>query len=217
MNTAKHQRVVIWGAGGHAKVVAEILRARGIEIVGFVDDINLGRRHEPFCGATVLGGRDEFEKRQHNGLLSVIIGFGANTRRLSAGQLVKSLGFMLVSAIHPSAIVAPDVVVGAGSMVAAGVVINPGSTIGESAIVNTSAIVDHDCTLDDGVHVGPGVNIAGHVHLGRCAWIGIGATVIDHKRIGEGAIVGAGAVVIDDVPDGVVVAGVPARILACGK
>lgn len=205
--------MVIWGAAGHAKVVADILRANGSEVVGFIDDVNPGRSGEPFCGATVLGRRDELDGLRKRGVSNAIVGFGDNTRRLLAGGVLESLGFELVSAIHPSVVLASDAVVGTGSVLAAGVVINPGSSVGRLAIVNTSAIVDHDCVISHGVHVGPGANIAGHVHVGRAAWIGIGATIIDHKRIGAGSIVGAGAVVIEDVPEGVVVVGVPARIL----
>ena len=206
-------RVIIWGASGHAKVIADILRGSGSEVVGFIDDINPERRGEQFCGATVLGGRDDLNELRLSGVSQVIIGFGDNARRLAAGEDAESLGFILVTAIHPSAVVASDVVVGPGSVLAAGAIINPGSVLGRLVIVNTGATVDHDCLIADGVHVGPGVNIAGHVQIGCRTWIGIGAKIIDHRRIGAGSIVGAGAVVVDDVPDGVVVVGVPARIL----
>jgi sugar O-acyltransferase (sialic acid O-acetyltransferase NeuD family) len=206
-------RVLIWGAGGHAKVIAEILRLSGHEVVGFIDDINQGRRGEPFAGATVIGGSDDLTRVRQSGVSHAIIGFGDNVRRCESGEIAKARGFVLTTAIHPSVILGADTVVGEGSVLAAGAVINPGARLGRSVIVNTSATIDHDCIIADGVHVGPCANIAGHVTIDSCAWIGIGATIIDHKHIGAKSIVGAGAVVVDDVPAGVVVAGVPARFL----
>ena len=126
---------------------------------------------------------------------------------------MKDYGFQLIKAIHPSAIIGSDVTVGEGSLVAAGAVINASTKIGKCGIINTCASVDHDCVISDGVHIGPGCRVAGDVTVGKYAWLGIGATVIDKRSIGQGSVVGAGAVVIGDVPDAVVVTGVPARTL----
>jgi UDP-N-acetylbacillosamine N-acetyltransferase len=205
--------VLIWGAAGHAKVVADILRRNAYTICGFLDEKIPDRQGQSFCGATVLGDANQLQKVYESGVRNAIVAFGDNMRRLAVGELLEERGFELVSAIHPSAVIAPDALVGSGSMVAAGAVVAPGAVIGRCAILNTAATVDHDCTIADGVHIGPGAHIAGHVQVGRCAWIGIGGTIIDRKRIGAWSIVGAGAVVIEDVPDRVLVAGVPARIV----
>jgi sugar O-acyltransferase (sialic acid O-acetyltransferase NeuD family) len=205
-------KVIIWGAGGHAKVVADILLHTGFTLAGLIDEARPIRRPAMFGGTMVLGGATELAGAYASGIRQGIVGFGDNARRLVAGETLVSHGFDLVCAIHPSAVLGTDTSIGAGSMIAAGAVVNPSAVIGRCVIVNTRASVDHDCVVHDGVHVGPGANIAGHVEIGVGAWIGIGATVIDRKRVGAGSIVGAGAVVVTDVPAGVVVMGVPARM-----
>ena len=206
-------KIVIWGAAGHAKVVADILRQTEFDVVGFLDDTNPDRRGESFCEATVLGDANQLQKIYESGVRKAIVAFGDNMRRLAVGELLEERGFELITAIHPSAVIAPDALVGPGSMVAAGAVVGPGAVIGRCAILNTAGTVDHDCTIVDGAHIGPGAHIAGHVQVGRCAWIGIGGTIIDRRRVGARSIVGAGAVVIEDVPERVLAAGVPARIV----
>ena len=210
-------KIVIWGAAGHAKVVADILRQTEFDVVGFLDDTNPDRRGESFCEATVLGDANQLQKIYESGVRKAIVAFGDNMRRLAVGELLEERGFELITAIHPSAVIALDALIGPGSMVAAGAVVCPGTEIGRCGILNTAATVDHDCTIADGAHIGPGAHIAGHVQVGRCAWIGIGVTIIDRKRIGARSIVGAGAVVIEDVPDRVLVAGVPAKIIKSVK
>jgi UDP-N-acetylbacillosamine N-acetyltransferase len=211
------ENVLIWGAAGHAKVVADILRRNAYTICGFLDETTPDRRGESFCGATVLGNANQLEKIYESGVRKAIVAFGDNVRRLAVGELLEERGFELITAIHPSAVIAPDALIEAGSVVAAGAVVGPGTQIGRCGILNTAATVDHDCIVADGAHIGPGAHIAGHVQVGRCAWIGIGVTVIDRKRIGASSIVGAGAVVIEDVPDRVLVAGVPARVIKSVK
>jgi UDP-N-acetylbacillosamine N-acetyltransferase len=206
-------KIIVWGAGGHAMVVADILNvAGGHEIVGFVDDSDPRRHGQAFSGATVVGGREQLPRLRAQGVSHVIFGFGDNSARLRLGALVKEQGFALATAIHPSSVVARGVTVGAGSVIAAGAILNPGVRVGENVIVNTAASVDHECIIEDGVHVSPGAHLGGACHVGRGAWIAIGATVVPRIRIGESSIVGAGAVVLDDVPPGVIVYGVPARV-----
>jgi UDP-N-acetylbacillosamine N-acetyltransferase len=205
-------RVVIWGASGHAKVAAGILRAAGFEISGFIDEINPDRRGEIFCGSLVCDTWQDLINFQQNGINNIIIAFGNNKQRYEKGLFAEALGFNLINAIHRSAVIAEDITIGAGSLVAAGAIVNPGSTIGRLAIINTAASVDHDCVIGEGVHIGPGVRIAGHVTVGKCAWLGIGSTVIDKVRIGANSMVAAGAVVIADVQEAVLVAGVPAKV-----
>lgn len=206
-------KIVVWGASGHARVVADILRIRKeYQIVGFLDNINLQRSNTEFCDSKVLGGEEQLNQLLGQGINKLIFGFGNCSARLRLAELVKIKGFQLVTAIHPNSIIASDVIIALGTVVAAGAVINSNSLIGENVIINTSSSVDHDCTVGDGVHICPGAHLGGQVTIGRGSWIGIGACVIDHISIGNESVIGAGAVVIDDIPDNVIVYGNPARI-----
>ena len=208
------QKLVIWGTSGHALVLADIIRLRGeYEIVGFLDDVNLERHNTDFCGASVLGGRDQLDLLPRMGVQDLLLGFGDCLARLRIAEMLYARGFHLVNAIHPQAIIAQGVQVDPGSVIMAGAVVNAGSRIGENVIINTCASVDHECVIEKGAHICPGVHLAGRVMVGKAAWVGIGATVIDNVRIGERAFIGAGAVVLDDIPDGFVAYGVPAKVI----
>ena len=205
--------LVVWGASGHARVVADIIRlSNEYDIVGFLDDVHPERCGTEFCGARVLGGRETLDDLRRQGVQHLILGFGDNRARLTLVNLVRAEGFCLATAMHPRATIAADVTIGRGTVVAAGAVINPGTRIGQSVIINTCASVDHDCLVDDGAHVGPGVRLGGKVVVERGAWIGIGATIRDEVVIGAHSIVGAGAVVVANVPARVVAYGVPATV-----
>jgi acetyltransferase EpsM len=206
-------KLVIWGAGGHAAVVADIVRLQGTyELAGFLNDINKETHGRPYCGGLILGGREALPELASAGVRHFIIGIGDNQARVDLAAIARATGFSIATAIHPRAIIAPDVAIAEGTVIAAGAVVNPGVSVGEQVIVNTSASIDHSCLIEEGVHVGPGARLAGHVTVRRCARIGIGATIIDRIEIGAGAIIGAGAVVVKDVPPGVVAMGVPARV-----
>jgi UDP-N-acetylbacillosamine N-acetyltransferase len=206
--------VVIWGASGHARVVADIVRlANTFRIVGFLDDVMPTRAGEPFAGSKVLGGSEQLEKLREQGVYHLLIAFGDCEARLHTGERARTLGFELATAIHPRAIVAEDAVVGRGTVICAGAVVNPGAKLGALVIVNTGASVDHDCELGDGVHVAPGARLAGNVVVGRGATLGVGATVVNGVLIGERSLIGAGAVVVRSIGPGVVAYGVPARVI----
>lgn len=213
MSTASDKpQIAIWGASGHAMVVADILRLCGTyEIVGFLDDLHPERRGAAFCGAQILGGQEHLDVLLARGVQHIIFGFGDGAARLRLADVARAKGFSCPVAIHPRATVAEDVTIGPGTVVAAGAVINPGTRIGAHVIVNTCASVDHECVVEDGAHICPGARLAGSVMVGRAAWVGIGATVIERVRIGTTARIGAGAVVVQDIPAGSLAYGVPAR------
>jgi acetyltransferase EpsM len=206
-------KLLLWGASGHALVVADIVRLRGeFEIVGFLDDVTAGRMPGEVAGLPLYCDRKDLVSLYREGVRHAIIAFGNCAGRLETADAARSQGFTLASAIHPSTIIAGGVTIGPGTVVAAGVVINPAARIGANVIINTSASVDHECVIGDGVHVCPGVRLAGGVDVGRGAWVGIGSTVIDKVRIGAGAIIGAGSVVVSDIPPDSLAYGVPAKI-----
>lgn len=210
--------IVVWGASGHAKVVADIIRQEGkYDIASFLDDIDKNRQGSQFCGATVLGGSEQLDGLLKNGVGHLIFGFGDNNARLNLSELIREKGFQLVTAIHPRAIIVQSASIGAGTVVCAAAVVGPDSVLGENIIINTSASVDHECVIEGGAHIGPGVHLGGRVHIGRGCWIGIGATVSDRIHIGEGSIIGAGAVVLDNIPSNVVAYGVPAKVIREAK
>jgi len=208
-------RVVGLGAGGHAKVVLEILQLMGVyELVGLMDP-----RQEMWntevLGTSVLGDDDLLPKLYKDGVRYAFIGLGTvgDTRpRRQLYERARAQGFEIIQAIHPQAILSPTAEIGHGSTIMAGVVINANTRLGDNVIVNTGAIIEHDCTIGNHVHIATGARLASTVHVGEGSHIGLGASVRQCIRIGRNAIVGAGAVVVDDVPDDVVVVGVPARI-----
>lgn len=204
--------LVIWGAAGQAKVVADIVRLVGSDnVVGFIDDVSPERQGESFLGSKVLGGVEQLEKLRRERVAKGIVAVGDCPARLRLSETLEIHGFELARAVHPKATVARDAALGPGTVVCAGAVVGPGTKVGKSVIVNTAASVDHDCVVDDGAHIGPGAHLGGLVRVGRGAWIAIGATVVDRAEIGAGSVVGAGAVVLSDIPPHKVFFGVPAR------
>lgn len=205
-------RIIIWGASGHALVIADIVRLSGTyEIVAFIDDVDPRRHNTNFEGVAVVD-REQLVPLRESGVEYAIVGVGDCAARLKLAEAAREKGFALATAIHPRATIAAGVEIGSGSVVVAGSVINPGCSIGENAIINTSASVDHECVIEDGAHIGPGANLGGNVKVGRGSWIGLGAKIKDGVTIGARAIVGAGSVVLRDVPPETVVYGVPAKV-----
>ena len=203
-------RLIIWGASGHARVVADIIRVNHqYKLAGFVDDTPAAP--DRFLDHTVYHDPEALEAVRDGGATNLVVAVGDCRARMRLAEAAVKRGFTLISAIHPRAVVSSDASIGDGTVVAAGAVVNPGCSIGENVIVNTGATVDHDCRIGDGVHISPGVHLGGSVTVGRATWVGIGAIVKDHMAIGEGAMIGAGSVVLSDIPDGVIAWGVPAK------
>ncbi|NQE60874.1 acetyltransferase [Caulobacter sp. RHG1] len=201
--------VVIIGGGGHAKVVIESLRAAGETVAAIVDADPTPRT---VLGVPVVGDDLALADLHGQGLSKLFVAIGDNSLREKLGRKAREQGFVLVNAIHPSAVISPSVQFGEGIAVMAGVAINADSRIGDLAIVNTGAVVDHDCVLGAACHLGPASALAGNVSVGARAFLGVGARVIPGVRIGADTIVGAGGVVIRDLPDAVLAIGVPAKI-----
>lgn len=207
-------QVVVWGASGHALVVADILRQSGrFDVVGYLDSVNVDRSGEPFGGSVVLGGEEQLSELEESGAEYVALGVGDCKARLQIAARIMEAGLKLATAIHPSAVIAADARIGEGTVVCAGAVINPKASLGKAVIVNTTASVDHECAIADGVHLSPGVHLAGRVSVGEGTAVGIGSVARDGISIGKGCVIGAGAVMVSDLPDGVVAYGVPAKVI----
>jgi len=209
--------IVIIGAGGHGRVVLDILNRAGTHrVAGFLDaDVSL--HHRRVDGCEVLGDLSLLPELKHRGVQGAIVAIGDNGVRRQYAELIAQQGLKLVNAIHPSANLAGNVTLGCNVVIAAGALVCAHCQIGNSAILNTGCVVDHESLIANAVHICPGVKIAGRVIVEAGAFVGIGATVIQNLRIGRDAVVGAGAVVLNDVPASATVVGVPARILNKGR
>ena len=190
-------KMYLYGAGGHAKVVKEILELNGEKVNAFVDD-NLE--------TNIMKGLEV--RHCADGLSPMIVAIGSNgDRRAVVSRLDCEFGV----AVHPSAIVSPSATIGEGTVVMPGAVINADAVIGKHCIVNTGASVGHDCVLGDFCHVAPHATLCGTVHLGEGVWIGAGAVVNPNIEIGEWTVVGSASAVTGNVEPDVTVVGVPAR------
>lgn len=200
-----NKTLYIYGAGGHAKVVAATARLLGYEIKGFCED-STDRIGHSFCEASIIPFADI--PRNSN----LFIAFGDNSARYR--KVVELNGkYHFPTLIHPSAQVADGVIIGIGCFIAALSNIDPACRIGDACIVNKLSNISHDSQIDNGVHICGGVTIAGSVSVGECCCIGIGSRIIEKISIGDHVIVGAGAVVIKDLPSNCTAVGIPAKII----
>lgn len=197
------KKLVIIGASGHGKVIADIAIKNGYENIVFLDD---NKEIKECSGFPVVGTTDEADRFECDKIVAI---GDAQTRQSIQNNLNR-----VVSLIHPSAVISRRVIVGDGTVIMAGAVINSDTTIGRGCIINTGASVDHDSQLEDFVHVSVGAHIAGTVHIKQKTWIGAGAIVLNNLTICENTTIGAGAVVIRDVLQQGVYVGVPAKRLS---
>ncbi len=192
-------KLFLYGAGGHAKVVAEIAELNGYENIVFCEDEPTKNKLLDYEVLGVLGENED-----------CLLAIGNNSVR---EKLARSLPNKFVKLIHPQINISKRSEVGIGTVIMAGVTINSEATVGKHCIINTNASIDHDCVIEDYVHLSPNVALAGNVTIGEGTHVGIGACVIQGIKVGRWCTVGAGAVVIRDVPDGATIVGNPARII----
>jgi len=164
-------------------------------------------------GVSVLKGDDNLEHLYDKGYTRLFVAIGSNALREHLANSATQIGYKLVNAISPKAIVSPSASLGVGVAIMAGVVINADTRVEDLAIINTGATVDHDCYIGKAAHIAPQCGLAGHVMVGDQSFLGIGCKVIPHVKIGKQAILGAGSVVISDIHPGVTAVGVPARVI----
>ena len=198
-----NNRLVIIGAGGHGKVIADIALKCGYTNICFVDDNSTGE----IMDFQIIGNIDDVEEL-NEGHTDFIIGIGNNEIRK---RIAERFDINWRTLIHPSAQIATHVSIGCGTVVMAGAVVNVGTTIGNHCVVNTCSSVDHDCIIGDFSHIAVGAHIAGTVHTGETVFVGAGAPLINNVDICNGSIIGAGAVVIKTIIEKGTYIGVPAK------
>lgn len=201
------KKLIIIGASGHGKVIADIaVKIDKWNNIAFLDD---DMSKNQCLGFDVIGPIKDASKYYSEADFFVAI--GDNKIREDMLEKLESYGASIVELIHPNATIGSDVRIGKGTVVMAGVVINSSSTIGKGCIINTSCSIDHDNVIENYVHVSPGANLAGSVTVGKSSWIGVGSSISNNVRICENCIIGAGAVVIKDICEPGSYVGVPVR------
>lgn len=200
-------KLIIIGAGGHGRVVADIaMKMNRWQQIVFLDD---DEKVKSSMGLDVIGkSRDAFE---HIAEYDIFVALGSNKAREKMQNQLEMAGASIPTMIHPSVIIGEKVNIEYGTVLMGGAIINCCSKIGKGCIVNTGATIDHDNEIEDYVHISPGAHMAGTVRVGRSTWIGIGSVVNNNVNIIGGCIVGAGAVVVKDITEVGTYIGVPAR------
>jgi UDP-perosamine 4-acetyltransferase len=206
-------RYLVVGAGGHARVVADLVRATGGVITGYIGrgEADVGTCVDPHGGMIVTSDSLALDYCEERHVDAIALGIGDNALRVEAAERLASR--LARPLFHPTAIVSPSAKFGPGTVVLAGTIVNAGTVVGAAVILNTGCLIEHDCVIDDGAHISPGAVLTAEVRVGRSAWVGAGATVLPRLGIGPWAVVGGGAVVVHEVLEGTTVVGVPARPL----
>jgi sugar O-acyltransferase (sialic acid O-acetyltransferase NeuD family) len=206
--------LIILGAGGHAKVLIEIIRLRGLDVLGVLD-ADVAAVGQSVTGIPVIGTDDMLAEYppQEVYLVNALGSTGSSLQRKDLFTQQKKAGYQFFSLIHPSAVVACDTALGEGVQIMAGAVIQPGCSLGDNSIINTRASVDHDCLIGDHVHIAPGATLSGGVRAHGQAHVGTGAVIIQGVTLGTGCLIAAGAVVVGDVPSAAKVMGVPGKVV----
>ena len=198
-NTKMRKKVIIIGAGGHANVVADIIKKSGDSVVGFLDDFSKGEN--------ILGSIDKCTEFNE---YYFVIGIGNNSVRRKIAETYKALKYH--TAIHPTAVIGEDVCIGNGTVVMANAVINSGTKIRNHCIINTAGVIEHDNDIADYVHVSPNATLCGTVSVGANTHIGAAAVVKNNISICNDVVVGCGGCVVKDITVPGVYTGVPARL-----
>lgn len=200
-------KLIIIGASGHGKVVADIaIKMNKWENIAFLDD---DETIKSCMGFDVIGKSSDVIKYKNEADFFVAI--GNNATREKVQEKLMDEGLNVVSLIHPSATIGNDVEISIGTAIMAGTVINSSTRIGKGCIINTSSSLDHDNYIENYVHISPGVRTAGTVKVGKGSWLGIGSVVSNNVNICSGCKVGAGAVVVNDITEPGTYVGIPVR------
>lgn len=204
------KKLLIFGAGGHAKKVALQAQANGYSIIGAISTEPAGT---PFINSIVLGNIIDYLKNNEYANYYCHIAIGENSIRKSIYNNIMEYSERIISIYSKDAHISNYSTIGNGTYIGSGANILNNVNIGINCIIDTNSVVDHDTTISDFVNISPGAVLCSHINVGYGAIIGAGATVIEGIKIGEGSLIGAGSVVIKDVEPFNLVVGVPARLV----
>ena len=204
------EKIVVLGNGGHARSVCDLLIQMGTyEIVGLIaKDDSSG-----FMGLSVIGDDDSLNDWFKKGIKKAFVAIGSNKVREVLTSKLMEIGYELVNAISPQAVISQYASIGTGVVIMPGAIINACAVIKDGSIINTRASVDHDVIIGEFCHVAPGVSICGTTKVGKGSFIGVGAAIIDGIEIGENVMIGAGAAVVSNLPNACLAVGVPAKVI----
>jgi len=211
----KMERVLIIGAGPLARLIPSAAAdLDDLELLGFVDVADESSMLRGDAAQLPVYERARFPAGliEELGDFSVLVVGSLKGQRPGLIAEAKEAGLSFANIIHPSAIISGSAQLGCGILILPGVIIGPGVVIGNYVVLNSAVTVDHDSVIEDSVTLGPGVHIAGVVTVGRETLVGIGACVLT-ASIGSNCIIGAGSAVTRNIPDNVVAAGVPAKVI----
>lgn len=201
-----NRNLVVIGASGHGKVVADIAKSNDYTNIIFLDD-DISKKN--VGNYLVLGTTDDVDDYINDYDFIVAIGDNEIRKRITIFLEKKEAKFPIL--VHKTAIIGSEVEIGNGTVVMPSVVVNASTKIGKHCIINTSSSIDHDNIIENYVHISPGVHTAGNVHIGENTWIGIGSTVINNVSIESNVIIGAGSVVVKNIENRGIYVGVPTR------
>jgi sugar O-acyltransferase (sialic acid O-acetyltransferase NeuD family) len=200
-------KLLIIGASGHGKVVADIaLKMNRWQSIKFLDD---DENIRSAMGIEVIGSTNDLSRYIKE--YEIVVGIGNNSTRQKIQEGLETAGASIPVLIHPNTVIADQIELGSGTVIMAGAIINCCTKIGKGCIINTGSTIDHDNYIEDYVHISPGVHLAGGVKIGLGTWLGIGSIVSNNLKVISGCIVGAGGVVVKDIEEFGTYIGVPAR------
>jgi sugar O-acyltransferase (sialic acid O-acetyltransferase NeuD family) len=205
--------IIVFGAGGHAGVIIDMIeKSKTYSVYGLVDQF-LPQNSSKY-GYTVIGDETILLKIKRE-IYGGVVAIGDNWVRKKMVDKIRLLvpDFKFVPVIHPSAVISVHSKIGDGTVVMGGAIINGHSDIGNQCIINTNASIDHDCKIGDYVSIAPGATLGGNVKVGEAAAISLGAKVIHSLQIGEHTVIGAGATVLNDIESYKIAYGTPAKII----
>lgn len=208
-------QLYLYGGGGHAKVILDILHRQNRPVAGIADDL-IAAHVTQIHGVPVASTTDvltTLDQANNAETVAWIIAIGNNQTRQAIAETLAAKGYQFTTAIHPTAQVALGVTIAPGTVIMANAVINTDTQVGQHAIINTGATIDHDCVIGDYVHIAPGCSLCGQVTVNTGAMLGVGTKVKPLIQIGAGTTCGAGSVVVQSLPPQVIAYGCPAKVM----